>query len=231
LESHLGDVERARSIYELAIEQPRLDMPELVWKAFIDFEIEQQEYDRARKLYTKLLKKTQHVKVWLSLAQFEASIEESDSIDRARDIFEQAYKTLRTATDKEERLMLVEHWLAFEEERGDKDTVARAKQNLPKRIKQRRKILTEDGSDSGKWEEFMQLVFPDDEAVQPHLKLLAMAKRWKKGQEDTSTTAAAATTTSNTTTEEDITTSNTPAEDDVPLPASRIDDEEMNDES
>lgn len=52
--------------------------------------------------------------VWLSLAQFEATIDESDSIDRARDIFEQAYKTLRTATDKEERLVLVENWLEFE---------------------------------------------------------------------------------------------------------------------
>ena len=89
-------------------------MPELLWKAFIDFEIEQQEYDRARKLYNKLLKKTQHVKVWLSLAQFEATIDEPDSIDRTREIFEQAYKTLRTASDKEERLMLVEHWLDFE---------------------------------------------------------------------------------------------------------------------
>ncbi len=48
------------------------------------------------------------------MAQFEASIDESDSMDRARDIFEQAYKTLRTATDKEERLMLVENWLDFE---------------------------------------------------------------------------------------------------------------------
>jgi crooked neck len=63
LESILGDVERARAIYELAVEQSRLDMPELLWKAFIDFEIEQQEYERARKLYTKLLKRTQHVKV------------------------------------------------------------------------------------------------------------------------------------------------------------------------
>jgi hypothetical protein len=35
-------------------------------------------------------------------------------MDRARDVFEQAYKTLRTASDKEERLMLVEHWLDFE---------------------------------------------------------------------------------------------------------------------
>jgi len=63
LESILGDIERARSVYELAVEQSRLDMPELLWKAFIDFEIEQQEYDRARKLYGKLLKRTQHVKV------------------------------------------------------------------------------------------------------------------------------------------------------------------------
>jgi len=48
------------------------------------------------------------------LAQFEASIEEDDAVDRTREVFEQAYKTLRTATDKEERLMLVEHWLDFE---------------------------------------------------------------------------------------------------------------------
>ena len=114
MESVLGDIERARAIYELAIEQPRLDMPELLWKAFIDFEIEQQENEHARRLYGKLLKKTQHVKVWLSLAQFEASIDEPDSIDRARDVFEQAYKSLRTVSDKEERLMLVENWLDFE---------------------------------------------------------------------------------------------------------------------
>lgn len=76
-------------------------------------------------------------------------------------------------------------------------------------------------TESGQWEEFMQLVFPDDEAVQPHLKLLAMAKRWKKGQDEVT-----ATTISNTTAE-----STTPAEDNTPLPQSRIDDEEMNDES
>jgi len=73
----------------------------------------------------------------------------------------------------------------------------------------------------------MQLVFPDDEAVQPHLKLLAMAKRWKKGQDEVSastTTTAAAPANAST---DDTTT----VEDDVPLPESRVDDEEMNDES
>jgi phosphomannomutase len=66
----------------------------------------------------------------------------------------------------------------------------------------------------------MQLVFPDDEAIQPHLKLLDMAKRWKKGQDEVAATTTT-TTIANTTT----------IEDDVPLPESRVDDEEMNDES
>lgn len=39
LESLLGDVERSRAIFELAVNQPRLDMPELLWKAYIDFEV------------------------------------------------------------------------------------------------------------------------------------------------------------------------------------------------
>ena len=72
----------------------------------------------------------------------------------------------------------------------------------------------------------MQLVFPDDEAVQPHLKLLAMAKRWKKGQDEVTTT-----TTTNDTTENNNSTTTTAEEDDVPLPEARVDDEEMNDES
>ena len=67
---------RARSVFELAVNQPRLDMPELLWKQYIDFEVEQEEYDKARLLYKNLLSKTNHVKVWLSLAQFEIQTEE-----------------------------------------------------------------------------------------------------------------------------------------------------------
>jgi len=72
----LGDTDRARSVFELAVNQPRLDMPELLWKQYIDFEVEQEEYDKARLLYKNLLSKTNHVKVWLSLAQFEIQTEE-----------------------------------------------------------------------------------------------------------------------------------------------------------
>lgn len=59
----MGDADRSRAIYELAINQPRLDMPEVLWKAYIDFEIEQEEYDNTRNLYRRLLERTKHVKV------------------------------------------------------------------------------------------------------------------------------------------------------------------------
>lgn len=71
LESLLGEVDRARAIYELAISRPLLDLPELLWKAYIDFEIEQCDWERAQSLYRRLLQRTQHVKVWVSFAQFE----------------------------------------------------------------------------------------------------------------------------------------------------------------
>jgi hypothetical protein len=78
----------------------------------------------------------------------------------------------------------------------------------------------------------MQLVFPDDEAVQPHLKLLAMAKRWKKGQDEVSTSVNPTTENNNSTIPTENNNSTTiPTEDNAPLPESRVDDEEMNDES
>lgn len=39
-------------------------------------------------------------------------------------------------------------------------------------------------SDAG-WEEYYDYIFPDEEAAQPNLKLLAMAKKWKQVQETT----------------------------------------------
>ena len=49
-------------------------------------------------------------------------------------------------------------------------------------MKKRRKVQTEDGSDQG-WEEYFDYIFPEDEAAKPNLKLLAMAKMWKKNKE------------------------------------------------
>jgi len=183
LETLLGDVERARAIYELAINQPRLDMPEILWKGYIDFETEQEEVDRARELYKRLLERTSHVKVWLSLAQFERQNDHEDRLVQARHVYEEANKALRQSREKEERLMLLEAWSDFETEEGDEKSQAQVQDLMPRRVKKRRKIETEDGSDQG-WEEYFDYIFPEDEAAKPNLKLLAMAKMWKK-QKDT----------------------------------------------
>merc|ERR1711876_145691 len=86
--------------------------------------------------------------------------------------------------EKEERLMLLEAWTDFESEDGDEKSQAQVADLMPRRVKKRRKIETEDGSDQG-WEEYFDYIFPEDEAAKPNLKLLAMAKMWKKQKETT----------------------------------------------
>ncbi|WFD29844.1 NineTeen Complex (NTC) component [Malassezia sp. CBS 17886] len=71
LEQNLFDLERARAIYELGIQQAEsdgLDMPEVLWKAYIDFEFAERELERVEALYERLLERTGHVKVWISYA-------------------------------------------------------------------------------------------------------------------------------------------------------------------
>lgn len=185
LETLLGEIERARSIYEIAIDQPRLDMPEYLWKAYIDFEIEHEEYDRARLLYERLLERTQHVKVWISFARFEFQICQGNEmgISQARSVFERANKALKTYEEKEARLMLLESWHEFENDFGTLKSREEVERQMPKKVKKRRKIQTEDGTDAG-WEEYYDYIFPSDEAAQPHLRFLEMAKKWKQKQND-----------------------------------------------
>uniref|UniRef100_A0AAR2LQ72 Crooked neck-like protein 1 n=1 Tax=Pygocentrus nattereri TaxID=42514 RepID=A0AAR2LQ72_PYGNA len=182
LETILGDTERARAIFELAIDQLRLDMPEVLWKSYIDFEIEQEEYEKTRGLYKRLLQRTQHVKVWISYAQFELSVDSEDRLQRCRQVYEEANKSLRNCEEKEERLMLLESWRDFEQEFGTFANKDRVRKLLPEKVKKRRKLTAEDGSDAG-WEEYYDYIFPEDAANQPNLKLLAMAKMWKKQQD------------------------------------------------
>lgn len=89
-------------------------MPELLWKAYIDFETEEGERERARALYERLINLSGHVKVWISYALFEAEPmplpraerdeEEEDEeevkmvegdADLARKVFQRAYNDLK----------------------------------------------------------------------------------------------------------------------------------------
>ncbi|KAF2313427.1 hypothetical protein GH714_010952 [Hevea brasiliensis] len=192
LERSLSETERARSIFELAIAQAALDMPELLWKAYIDFEISEGEYDRTRQLYERLLDRTKHLKVWISYAKFEAAameeiVEGADSVEEqkkkciqnARRVFEKAINYFRTSAPelKEERAMLLEEWLNMESSFGELGDVGLVQPKLPKKLKKRRPIASEDGLAGT--EEFMDYIFPE-ETQAPNLKILEAAYRWKK---------------------------------------------------
>lgn len=96
-------------------------MPELLWKRYIDFEVEEGERERARALYERLVVLSGHVKVWISYALFEAepmaaprSTWEEDEdgetevkmvegdLDIARRVFDRAYQDLKSKGLKEE---------------------------------------------------------------------------------------------------------------------------------
>ena len=123
LESQLEDFQRTRGIFELGISQPSLSMPELLWKAYIDFETEEGERQKARSLYERLIKLSGHVKVWISYALFEgepmpvprAEREEEDDdddekevqmvegdVELARQVFKRGYEDLRSKDRKSE---------------------------------------------------------------------------------------------------------------------------------
>jgi len=159
-------------------------MPELLWKAYIDFESTTGEVARARQLYERLLDRTHHVKVWMSYAQFEllhGAGEESDidKIALARRVYERGNAALRSLGEKEERVLLLEAWRDMEATHGDQTTVQRVEARMPRRVKKRQKVTAQDGTDEG-WEEFFDYIFPEDEAIKPNLKLLASAKAWKR---------------------------------------------------
>ncbi|KAK4724688.1 hypothetical protein R3W88_027467 [Solanum pinnatisectum] len=171
LERSLYETERARAVFELAIDQPALDIPDLLWKAYIDFEISEGEFERTRALYERLLNRTKHLKVWISYAKFEASAIDDSDIKQKKKCLQHARDVFVSYLIKEERTILVEECIYMESNLGNTNLV-RAK--LPKKLKKRRQIETEDGPTA--YEEYIDYLFPQANS----LNILASAYKWKK---------------------------------------------------
>ncbi|GJM99223.1 hypothetical protein PR202_ga16305 [Eleusine coracana subsp. coracana] len=190
LEKRLDESDRARSVYELAVAQPALDTPEVIWKEYLQFEIDEKEFDRARELYERLLDRTTHLKVWLSYAEFEASAglggEDSETqriehTQRCRAIFERASDYFRTSAPelKEERARLLEEWLNKEVSFGHLGDVSLDQSKAPRKVKRKRPIPSEDGS-AVAYDEFVDYIFPEEISLDPNLKIIEAAYRWKR---------------------------------------------------
>ncbi|KAJ5158867.1 RNA-processing protein HAT helix [Penicillium coprophilum] len=191
LERNLGDTERARAIFELGIDQSTLDMPELLWKTYMDFEADQSEYDRVRQLYERLLQKTDHVKIWSNYAQFEASVpgeeeeeeeEEEEKLSqevlsRTRAIFRRGEKVLKDKGLTEDRVSLLGIWQDFEHSYGSPEDIEKIDKQMPRRVKKRRKMAND------QYEEYVAYVFPaDDQSAANLSRLLQKAHQWKQTQ-------------------------------------------------
>jgi len=136
LETQLLEIERARSIYNLGIQQTILDQPDILWKSYIDFEIEREEHDRARELYKKLLLLSTDLRVWLSYSEFESSI---GNIKESREIYDRAYIQLSSPQMSNERYLLLEKWIEFENKYGNEQTQMNVVKKMPEKIKKLKK--------------------------------------------------------------------------------------------
>lgn len=191
LEQDLGEEERARAIYDLAIQQADehgMDMPELIWKRYIEFEAEEGNYDNSRKLFETLLDRANHVKVWISYANFELSIPENEGEDEDEDkeptedakascrkTYERAWDRLKKENaSKEDRVVLHSSWFEFEQIYGTNETIEKLAKMKPSMVKKRRKV------DENTVEEYMDYVFPTDEQDKSYSKLLENVRKWKE---------------------------------------------------
>ncbi|KAF8882457.1 hypothetical protein BD779DRAFT_1612457 [Infundibulicybe gibba] len=180
-----------------------LSMPELLWKAYIDFEFEEGERERARALYERLIALSGHVKVWIAFASFEAEpipipraqreeeeADEGEDEDEevkttpgdpslARQVFERGYKDMKNKGMKSERVALLEVWKTFEENNGTSEDVVKVQGMMPI-VSKRRHVDQETGQTVEDWD----LVFADDEQESnpTSFKFLQMAHAWKKAQ-------------------------------------------------
>ncbi|KAM3319894.1 hypothetical protein P3S67_007094 [Capsicum chacoense] len=184
LERSLYEKERVRAIFEFAIDQSAVLMPELLWKAYINFEISEGEFERTRALYERLLNHMKDIKVWISYAKFEAEAMDSEAeedteqkkngLQRARDVFGRAVSYLRNSAPelKEDRAMLLEEWLNMESSLGELGEVNLVRAKLPKKLKKRRRIDMKDGPAA--YKEYIDYLFPE-EMQTTNLKILEAA--------------------------------------------------------
>ena len=98
-------------------------MPEILWKAYVDFETEEGEREIARSLYERLVQLSGHVKVWISYALFEA---EAMPVPRAVREEEEEEEEEEGDEEKEPRMVPGDPALARQVfERGYKDLKAK----------------------------------------------------------------------------------------------------------
>jgi crooked neck len=184
-EISIGNRVEARALYERLLEKTEHVK---VWMSFAKFENkivlpppeDDEEWDEDEETEAERRKREEaHVKK--TPTESKKAREQN-----ARRVFERALEALKTNQPdaKEERVMLLEAWKVFEENASGasnekKELIDAVDKKMPKRVKRKRPMYTEDGEDAG-MEEYYDYVFPEEAGAKPNLKLLEAAYAWKK---------------------------------------------------
>jgi crooked neck len=181
----IGNRVEARALYERLLEKTEHVK---VWMSFAKFENkivlpppeDDEEWDEDEETEAERRKREE--------AYVKKTPTESKEVreQNARTVFERALEALKTNQPdaKEERVMLLEAWKVFEENASGasnekKELIDAVDKKMPKRVKRKRPMYTEDGEDAG-MEEYYDYVFPEEAGAKPNLKLLEAAYAWKK---------------------------------------------------
>ena len=181
----IGNRVEARALYERLLEKTEHVK---VWMSFAKFENkivlpppeDDEEWDEDEETEAERRKREE--------AYVKETPTESKEVreQNARKVFERALEALKTNQPdaKEERVMLLEAWKVFEENASGasnekKELIDAVDKKMPKRVKRKRPMYTEDGEDAGT-EEYYDYVFPEEAGAKPNLKLLEAAYAWKK---------------------------------------------------
>jgi len=182
LEDKVGEFDRAKHLCELAISQESLDMPELIWKRYIDLNVANGDLEAARTIYENLISKSHHIRIYKTFAEFE--VEEAGSPENARAIFERGLTKLKEMKRSEDRANLLETWIQMEKSQGNIEGLEALVKRKPKKV--RRKHVEKIGDEDGEEviQEYIDYIFPDDSNVDNNSKILQMAYLWKKKKAD-----------------------------------------------
>ncbi|QLL31976.1 hypothetical protein HG536_0C01440 [Torulaspora globosa] len=205
LEENLGDEQRCRAIYDLAISKSaELDLSQrsrqTLMQRAIAFETDEQEFTIARNLHERYVELDgDSPATWINYAHYESSVPSDEQLtslqeaaeqgdedvefkpaaenySRSRKVFERALKHFKQKGNHEGRIAILEAYKDFEDING---TVEEHEAVL-KRMPQVTTRLTADGIEKKIY------VFPEDENGKekaPNVsKLLAFAKKWDEAQ-------------------------------------------------
>ena len=181
-ESNLAEEERSEAIYELAVQQEALDNPELMWKKYIDYEISLENREKVEELYDRLLQLAQHSKVYISYAQYVSGFD----MDKARDILENGISTFKQTGEGEMRYHLLLALKSLEESIEDNaERIKKITERQPKTVNK-----SQLNPETGIEEDYLEYIFPDDEANSMQMAFLEMANQWKQQMEQKKTHAS-----------------------------------------